>query len=616
MLLVSSLSFAQTYTDIDYIESTSDGAYINTGYIHKTNTRIEMECNINSTAFPNNNSNNAILFGSRKAAFANAFMLFAHQQYQTLFYGTFDCPDRKQGTAKMPTDEKVKITASHDDGVKIYRDGESEPAATIAAPSNDAQDGTCAMYIFALNNNGTTQWYSHMKLYSFKIYEGETLVHSYVPKLKKEGGVKTAVLYDTIEDVYLESAGSAFSYPEVPATVVSTEPVRYIESANASAAPYINTGYCPTANTTVKMTYNVNNVGSGNRILFGTVTVASPLTNAFTFWQYLSNNDPFDFGYGNDARGYSNALAPWGEILYFESGTDGNATITTGYGDGYRTTYPGNAEDNMKFDGSIPIYIFARNTGGAAGVFGYMKLFSFQIYESGVLQHDYVPVAATMDDDTTVGALKDLVTGDILTSANTNALTYSSASENTFSLPLTDGYCTFSDARPYTITTEGVKAYRAASSSGGWVTVEEIGSYIPANTGVLLYGEGASNVTLTVADEAEAVASNLMKPYVTAHELATTDGDNTNYILVKEDGKIVFAPSSGSGTLAARKAYLQLPTSAGAKILISFGDETGINEELTVKSENTAPVYNLQGQRVAAPTKGIFIQNGKKFLVK
>ena len=32
--------------------------------------------------------------------------------------------------------------------------------------------------------------------------------------------------------------------------------------------------------------------------------------------------------------------------------------------------------------------------------------------------------------------------------------------------------------------------------------------------------------------------------------------------------------------------------------------------------DGTAPVYNLTGQRLSAPQKGIMIQNGRKLVVK
>ena len=45
---------------------------------------------------------------------------------------------------------------------------------------------------------------------------------------------------------------------------------------------------------------------------------------------------------------------------------------------------------------------------------------------------------------------------------------------------------------------------------------------------------------------------------------------------------------------------------------------TGIDVrgKVTVDSDNTAQIYDLQGRKVANPTKGLYITNGKKFSVK
>ena len=69
----------------------------------------------------------------------------------------------------------------------------------------------------------------------------------------------------------------------------------------------------------------------------------------------------------------------------------------------------------------------------------------------------------------------------------------------------------------------------------------------------------------------------------------------------------------------AGKAYLNVQESGEAPQFIGFGgDTTGINEELRVKSEEfaTAQYYDLQGRHVAQPTKGLYIVNGKKVVVK
>lgn len=41
---------------------------------------------------------------------------------------------------------------------------------------------------------------------------------------------------------------------------------------------------------------------------------------------------------------------------------------------------------------------------------------------------------------------------------------------------------------------------------------------------------------------------------------------------------------------------------------------TGISDLTADKADANAPVYNLAGQRVSKDTKGILIQNGKKFI--
>jgi hypothetical protein len=56
---------------------------------------------------------------------------------------------------------------------------------------------------------------------------------------------------------------------------------------------------------------------------------------------------------------------------------------------------------------------------------------------------------------------------------------------------------------------------------------------------------------------------------------------------------------------------------AEAPIFISFDNmATGIKESVNSEELATAPIYNLKGQRVENPTKGLYIKNNKKVLVK
>ena len=56
---------------------------------------------------------------------------------------------------------------------------------------------------------------------------------------------------------------------------------------------------------------------------------------------------------------------------------------------------------------------------------------------------------------------------------------------------------------------------------------------------------------------------------------------------------------------------------AGAPELgVDFGETTGVNEVRGQKEEVKGEVYNLAGQRVANPTKGLYIVNGRKVVIK
>lgn len=102
---------------------------------------------------------------------------------------------------------------------------------------------------------------------------------------------------------------------------------------------------------------------------------------------------------------------------------------------------------------------------------------------------------------------------------------------------------------------------------------------------------------------------NLLKG-VTAPTAIASDAK----IYVFSDGE--FHPCSG-GTLAAGKAYLDCSGVEGlAKAIgLFFGEETGISK-VNFENEDNAPIYNLSGMRVQKALKGVYIRNGKKYVVE
>lgn len=156
---------------------------------------------------------------------------------------------------------------------------------------------------------------------------------------------------------------------------------------------------------------------------------------------------------------------------------------------------------------------------------------------------------------------------------------------------------------------EGLKAYTvsgiSATESSSTAQLAEA-TAIKAGEPYLLNG-AAGTYTLTVTEGVAAPATNLLK----VSDETTTNGV---YVLANHDAKVGFYKWAG-GLLGAGRVYL--PGSANAKEFIgfSFDETTGINSLQTEKKAN-GQFFNLAGQRVAQPQKGLYIVNGKKVIVK
>ena len=131
---------------------------------------------------------------------------------------------------------------------------------------------------------------------------------------------------------------------------------------------------------------------------------------------------------------------------------------------------------------------------------------------------------------------------------------------------------------------------------------------------ILLIPCSEPELAVTVADEFIGT--------LTVKEFTAAETQAASYYVC--NGK-EFVQVRGAGSLGANKAYLKMNGSAAVnapRLVIGFGGEgtTGISEEVRVKSEEfaTAPYYDLNGRKLQGkPTqKGVYIQNGKKVVVK
>ncbi len=178
---------------------------------------------------------------------------------------------------------------------------------------------------------------------------------------------------------------------------------------------------------------------------------------------------------------------------------------------------------------------------------------------------------------------------------------------------------------PFDVTTTGAtKAYYVGTANNGYAQLtatDNEGTEIPANTAVVLVNSDADgSTTLTKTTGLSAVvteSANLLKGTLVPMSLDLSD-ETPYYSLGKLDGEIGFYKfTDGTITLGANKAYLEVPAAGGVKgFALGFGDEDGILELNGNRTNETSEWYNLAGQRVRKPTRGVYIVNGKKVTVK
>lgn len=198
------------------------------------------------------------------------------------------------------------------------------------------------------------------------------------------------------------------------------------------------------------------------------------------------------------------------------------------------------------------------------------------------------------------------------------------------------GYSTFGAETDVDLSSlpSGVTAHTATVGAKGIITYNTA-TELAAGEGVLLTNTTGSNVNLSIPVKASATpnGSNNLVRVASAALLQTTDDGSgkyyKNYILTKTtvpnpegdaDLGWYLVNDDGCNSLTVGTAYLKVlketPSSPSRAFFPLWSEEPD-----GVKAVATDPVvdgqaYNLAGQRVAKTTKGLYIVNGKKVMVK
>jgi len=181
-----------------------------------------------------------------------------------------------------------------------------------------------------------------------------------------------------------------------------------------------------------------------------------------------------------------------------------------------------------------------------------------------------------------------------------------------FERTITDTYSTFSSDYAVAIP-DGLNAYYVASAGSDKVNMTKFNSGIRSTDGAFLQVVTASSdnkYKFTPASSTDDPTTNLLLP-TTEKSIAAN-----NYVFASgSNGLGFYKLGSDLSGVGKGKAYLAAGEYDSRLSIVFGGEASGINKT-TMNASNNDNCFDLQGRRVAQPTKGLYIVNGKKVIMK
>lgn len=531
------------YTQLEYIRSTGT-QYINTGYLHTPFTTLSCEILV-----PEQTVASLAAFGAQDSTGVGGWrsLLFMPRYNGQLRFDSADDPI--VGTTSQifaPLDSfpfGERVTVAYTDGCLSWHGGslpDGQLRSTVASIGVDND----MLYIFDVDTvRVASNFRGEMRLYSFRIFEGDVLVRDFVPCISPRGEVG---LYDRVGQVFYGNAGSGrFLAPTD--SLPTTAP--YVESTGVE---YVDTGYQATTDTKVEIYFNPKPPTTAWGEFFGALQNDSS-ANAFTL-RYYNTSLIFNGLCCNATYGEAQVtIVPENDyyvsLEYGRLSVSGLDKVITSVNE----PYAGN------------LLVFAGSNGGTVRRNQAMRLYRLKISERGTLVHDFVPWRT---EDGQVG-LYDQLDGNAATAFHPNkgkgALIYGTTTsafagcsqtemgqkideqhgttyvvrEGAFSQTDVPADCTVVEkAGPLGVSMAGVTAYPALTIADGAFLVDDGAAQTFTVTGTLALGAGvrlaldvtaAGNDTFTVGslDLGQATAENPVLLFVNAVGVAELEEPRT-----------------------------------------------------------------------------------------
>ena len=156
----------------------------------------------------------------------------------------------------------------------------------------------------------------------------------------------------------------------------------------------------------------------------------------------------------------------------------------------------------------------------------------------------------------------------------------------------------------------GVKAFIATGKTSTELTLKSVAKIKKDSPVILNASEGYYSFEITNEAVDYGSDTNLLK---------ISDGTVINgvFVLAKNGDEVGFYKWAG-GALSPGKVYVEAPAAATARdfLAFAFDNETTAIESVVKTHKVDGQYFNLAGQRVAQPTKGLYIVNGMKVVIK
>lgn len=189
----------------------------------------------------------------------------------------------------------------------------------------------------------------------------------------------------------------------------------------------------------------------------------------------------------------------------------------------------------------------------------------------------------------------------------------------------TTGYNSFASTYPLNLGgITGATAYYVTASDvkSTSISLTEATEEVVAGTGLILNGTAGTAVTIPISDAGSSLSGNKLVGCTDNTDItASTENYGNFYVLSATEAAFknikTWVDKPNTLTIPAGKAYLDATGIVTAPSLtFDFDGTTGIDAVKGAEFKLNGEYIDLQGRKMAQPTKGLYIMNGKKVVIK